>query len=530
MKPLWFAVAAAVVAALAWRWRRTGWEVRIVGILVAVAAAVYGTGAIEFPDLEKLLEDVGRTLGAWTYLLVGTLAFLETGAFVGLIVPGETTILVGGLVAGQGEIDIVVLIAIVWIAAVAGDVTSFLIGRRLGRGFLVRHGPRVKITEARLEQTERFFARHGGPTILIGRFVGLFRALGPFVAGASKMPFRTFLPYDIIGAGIWAATFSLLGFFFWRSFDRVVTFAKQGVLALGAVIVVAAGAFAAYRYLRVHENREAVARWLDAHERTPVLGLGVRAGRRAWERMLVPAWRRARPALQFAWNRFTPGQLGLEFTTLLAIALVGWFVFFGLASLLGGEYLAGSDGDALTAARDLVDGTAVDVTKAVTWLGATVVAAVAVVAAAAFLVVKRRPAEAITLLAGGVLTFAAVQIAKAAESRARPEGMLVDAAGFSFPSAHAAYSVAYVAAAVATAPLLRGLISRAALVGTALGIAAVVGLSRLYLQVHYLSDVAAGWALGFAVFASCGLVALVVTHLRNNGSEPEAPASTAVPP
>ena len=84
-------------------------------------------------DLQKLLEDVSNTLGAWTYLLVGAFAFAETGAFVGLVVPGETVMLLGGAVAGQGAIDIYLLIAIAWFAAWAGDTTSFFIGRRLGR-------------------------------------------------------------------------------------------------------------------------------------------------------------------------------------------------------------------------------------------------------------------------------------------------------------------------------------------------------------------------------------------------------------
>ena len=97
-------------------------------------------------DVEQLLEDVSATLGAWTYLLVGALAFLETGAFVGLVVPGETAVILGGAVAGQGETSIVLTIAIVWFCAWAGDTTSFFIGRRLGRDFVLRHGPQVRIT------------------------------------------------------------------------------------------------------------------------------------------------------------------------------------------------------------------------------------------------------------------------------------------------------------------------------------------------------------------------------------------------
>ncbi len=75
------------------------------------------------------------------------MAFLETGAFVGLVAPGETVIIAGGVIAGQGEIDLLPLIGLVWICAVLGDSSSFFIGRRLGRRFLMKHGPKVKITE-----------------------------------------------------------------------------------------------------------------------------------------------------------------------------------------------------------------------------------------------------------------------------------------------------------------------------------------------------------------------------------------------
>ena len=96
-------------------------------------------------DLQKLLEDVSNTLGAWTYLLVGVFAFAETGAFVGLVVPGETVMLLGGAVAGQGAIDIYLLIAIAWFSAWAGDTTSFFIGRRLGREFVL--APRAALRD-----------------------------------------------------------------------------------------------------------------------------------------------------------------------------------------------------------------------------------------------------------------------------------------------------------------------------------------------------------------------------------------------
>ena len=100
-------------------------------------------------DIEQVLTDLSEWLGAWTYLLVGLLAFLETGAFVGLIFPGETAVILGGAVAGQGKTSIVITIAVVWFCAWAGDTTSFYIGRRLGREFILKHGRKVLITPER---------------------------------------------------------------------------------------------------------------------------------------------------------------------------------------------------------------------------------------------------------------------------------------------------------------------------------------------------------------------------------------------
>ena len=147
MKWSWLLGAVALAAFLWVRRRKLGRPELGVGVLVVAGAVLVGTGVVELPNLEKLIEDAGTRLGRWTYLAVGILSFLETGAFVGLLAPGETTVLVGGLVAGQGKIDLFVLIAIVWSCAVLGDVTSYTLGRRLGRGWLLRHGGRLRITE-----------------------------------------------------------------------------------------------------------------------------------------------------------------------------------------------------------------------------------------------------------------------------------------------------------------------------------------------------------------------------------------------
>jgi membrane protein DedA with SNARE-associated domain len=183
VKPTW--LAAAVVLAgwlIARRHKQERWF-QVVELVAIAAAVLIGVGVIHLPNFEKVLEEAGKTLGPWTYLVVGALAFLETGAFLGFIAPGETAVIVGGLVAGQGQISLLALIAIVWACCLAGDLTSYELGRRLGRKWLLRHGGRLKITEERLDQVESLLERRGAIMIIVGRFIGFVRPLSPFIAG-----------------------------------------------------------------------------------------------------------------------------------------------------------------------------------------------------------------------------------------------------------------------------------------------------------------------------------------------------------
>ena len=262
MRTFPFVVGLLVGLAVVLLRKRVGWEVKLAGIVVFAALVTYGIGVYDLPDIEKELDEAGETLGAWTYLIVGALAFLETGAFIGLVAPGETAVIAGGVIAGQDNVEIAVLLPLVWVCCIAGDTLSFWLGRRLGRGFIIKHGPRVKITEERLEKVEAFFARRGGITILIGRFLGLIRALAPFVAGASKMPFRTFFPYDVVGCGLWASTFTLLGYFSWRNIDRAAEIASTGAFVLGTAVGIGVGIWLTRTYLRTPEQRAHARAWI----------------------------------------------------------------------------------------------------------------------------------------------------------------------------------------------------------------------------------------------------------------------------
>jgi membrane protein DedA with SNARE-associated domain len=215
--------------------------VLLAAALVAVACVVLvQTGVVDLPDVEQALTDLSDTLGPWTYALVAGLAFLETGAFVGLIAPGETAIVLGGVVAARGGVSLPLILLVAWIAAAAGDLASYMLGRRLGRPFLLAHGPRLGVTAKRLGTVDRFFARHGGKAILIGRFIGLVRAVAPFSAGAARLPLRDFLPWSLIGTAAWASAFTLLGYGFSDSFGAaagVFSHVALGLAVLGAAVL-----------------------------------------------------------------------------------------------------------------------------------------------------------------------------------------------------------------------------------------------------------------------------------------------------
>lgn len=480
-------------------------RVLLVALAAAVALGYYvisrQLGSI---DLQQLLEDVSNTLGAWTYLLVGFFAFAETGAFIGLVVPGETVMTLGGAVAGQGVIDPYLLVAIAWVAAWAGDTTSFFLGRRLGRGFVLTHGPRFGIGRERFERVEDYFERHGGKTIFVGRFIGLVRALAPFIAGSSGMRYRAFVPFSVLGTGIWSSLHIVIGYLFSRSIDTAAEYAGKGIFLLGTLIVVVVGSVLLFRHFRVAENRRQAVRRLDSHAAT---------------RWLPALARRYRPQLRFLWNRVTPGgTFGLEFTSMMAALAVALFVLVAYAVALGGDP-GPTPGDRTAAeiAESLRSGWLTALAKAVTALGSGAFAWALALVCAALLAARRRWSEIAVVLGGMALISIGVHELKPEIGRPRPEGGLVEAGGLSYPSGHSAHAVIFLWLALTVVLRLRPGMARAtAVIVAGLALTIAIGLSRVYLGVHYMSDVSGGWALGVAAFSLCAAIALVISQVRQN--------------
>jgi membrane-associated phospholipid phosphatase len=232
--------------------------------------------------------------------------------------------------------------------------------------------------------------------------------------------------------------------------------------------------------------------------------------------------------VKFVWARITPGDLGLELTTALAVAGVGAYVFVAyLVAVDSNPGPTAMDSSVLDLANRTRTDFGVSLAKVLSVIGSLPVVGGLTVIGAVLLGTRRRPIELVVLVASVVLIYAAVHITKGAVGRPRPPHPLTSAAGSAYPSAHAAYSTTYVAMAVIAARVLPGLASRATLVFVSIALAAAIGASRVFLEVHWASDVAGGWGLGAAIFGLVGAGGLIVGYVRHNGMSAEPPDGPA---
>ncbi len=171
-------------------------------------------------NMEKhILNVILPHLNHWGYYILLLMTFLETSAFLGFLVPGETVVVISGLLASRGVLELGDVIWIASLGAIMGDMTGYFIGRRFGEGFFLKYGRFFFFNKEYLDKTRGFFDKHGGKTIFLGRFMAWLRAFAPVVAGISKMRYPRFLFFNVAGGIAWAAIFSLLGYFAGNSWD-----------------------------------------------------------------------------------------------------------------------------------------------------------------------------------------------------------------------------------------------------------------------------------------------------------------------
>jgi len=170
-------------------------------------------------------------------LIIAALVFGEAALFFGFVLPGETAVVYGGVLADAGKVSVVLVLAVVLIAAVAGDSVGFEVGRKLGPR--LSRAPVLRNHPDRLEAAQAYLRRRGGRAVVMGRFTAFLRAVMPGLAGASRMEYRRFLVFNVMGGVIWGSACVLLGFFAAHSIGTITH--ALGVTSGAIVVFIALG-------------------------------------------------------------------------------------------------------------------------------------------------------------------------------------------------------------------------------------------------------------------------------------------------
>lgn len=202
--------------------------------------------------VDRHLTEFVAANGVWIYGLLFLIVFVETGLVVMPLLPGDSLLFAAGAIAATGGMDPVLLIVLLFIAAVLGDTLNYHVGRYIG--------PKVYERESRfirrdhLLKTRAFFEHHGGKTVIIARFMPFIRTFAPFVAGVGAMEYRRFLTFNVIGAGLWVVSFVLMGYLF----GNLPIVKKNFTLVIFAIILlsVAPGVIAWLRH-KLEQRRAA---------------------------------------------------------------------------------------------------------------------------------------------------------------------------------------------------------------------------------------------------------------------------------
>ncbi|HWS53947.1 MAG TPA: VTT domain-containing protein [Pyrinomonadaceae bacterium] len=153
-----------------------------------------------------------RTIAAAGYVVLILVVFAETGLAMGFFLPGDSLLVVAGIFAARGDLNVFVLLVTLFVAAVVGDAVGFWTGQKLGPRLFKREKS-LLFRPGHLEKAHAFYEKYGGKTIIIARFVPIIRTFAPIVAGAANMEYRKFVIFNLVGGFAWVFSMILTGYF-----------------------------------------------------------------------------------------------------------------------------------------------------------------------------------------------------------------------------------------------------------------------------------------------------------------------------
>jgi membrane protein DedA with SNARE-associated domain len=198
--------------------------------------------------------------GGLVYTLVAILVFGEAALFIGFVLPGETAVLVAGVVASKGHVNVGILCVLVVVAAIIGDTVGFEVGKRYGHQLLKL--PILRSRHAQLERALDGLRRRGMVYVFVGRFTAFLRAVMPGLAGMSHLRYRRFLLANASGALVWGVTYTLLGYFAGNALNSIERYSGWAGIAILVLII---ALFVVYILVRKRREANALSKWQRGH-------------------------------------------------------------------------------------------------------------------------------------------------------------------------------------------------------------------------------------------------------------------------
>ena len=425
-----------------------------------------------------------RLVESYGYAVVFLFVAIES---LGIPLPGETVLVTAGALAALGHLSIWWVIATAAIGGIVGDAAGYWIGRLGGLALLKRYGRVIHFDDKKLARVHTFFDRHGPKAVFLGRFIALLRTWAALLAGTGEMRYGVFTFYNVMGGITWAALFGTLGYLFGQSLPLLERYIGQASLA--AVLLVALVVSLALGWRWFNANRD------DLTERVV----------RYWE-----LFRHRHPrTAKFIAARFARGEyLGLHLTVGFLISLAALWIFAGVTEdVVHHDPLTSFDLAVTTWIRAHTTPLGDRIFTVVSLIGSPIAMAAVGMIGAVLIIVRRKWLVLAAWIAGfmgaGVLSL----MLKILIHRPRPVGASIFLHGetFSFPSGHALGSlVGYgMLAYVIGSNWIESRRGRLRLAITTAVLVIAIGISRLYLGVHYFSDVVGGYAVGVLWLSVC---------------------------
>ena len=445
-------------------------------------------------------SSVTRLVESYGYAVVFLFVAIES---LGIPLPGETVLVTAAALAALGHLSIWWVIAIAATGGIVGDATGYWIGRLGGLALLRRYGRVIHFDEDKLEKVHRFFSRHGSKAVFFGRFIALLRTWAALLAGTAQMPYRIFTLYNVLGGITWATLFGTLGYVFGRSLPLLEHYIGQASLAVVLLIALVVALWLAWRWFDT--NRELLAErvswyWVRFRERHPGVA-------------------------RFIAARFVRGEyLGLHLTIGFLLSLAALWLFAAVTEdVVHHDPLTRFDLTLTRLFRAHATPLGDKIFSIVSALGSPGAMAVVGAGEALLLLARRKWLVLAAWVAGfggaGLLTV----VLKNLIQRPRPAGAAEFLFGttYSFPSGHALGSlVGYgMLAYIIGSSWVESRRARLRLAIATAVLVIAIGISRLYLGVHYFSDVVAGYAVGVLWLSVC-ISGLQVAQRRRLSATP----------